>query len=111
MAYTAKCDTASHTKWWITGTGSVVNRLSEVMDDNGAGVEEDDNPGNYQPWTEFMTEHLEDAIYQIHQTFEVGDGSTSTTLVSTDEHVYFDDDVELNIHVHQHKHNFRECRP
>ena len=59
MAYSAYCDTASATKWWITGTGSSVNRLSEVMDDNPSGVEEDDNPGNYQPWTTFMTETVQ----------------------------------------------------
>jgi len=93
MAYTAKCDTATHTKWWITGTGTAVNRLSEVMDDNASGVEEDDNPGNYQPWSEFMTEHVEDGVYQIHENLEVGDGSTSTTLTSIRESVYFDDAV------------------
>lgn len=93
MAYTAKCDTAVHTKWWITGTGSTVNRLSEVMDDNPLGVEENDNPGNYQLWSEFMTEHIENVIYQIHQNLEIGDGSTSTTLLSDSEYVYFDDDM------------------
>jgi len=93
MAYTAKCDTAVATKWWITGTGSTVNRLSEVMDDNPAGVEEDDNPGNFQPWTTFMTEHVEDRIYQIHLPLEIGNGSTSTTLISLNEHVYFDDNT------------------
>ena len=55
MAYTAKCDTSPPTKWWITGTGSTVNRLSEVMDDNASGVEFDDDAGVYEPWTTFMT--------------------------------------------------------
>ncbi len=95
MAYTAKCDTATHTKWWITGTGTSVNRLSEVMDDNPSGVEEDDNPGNYQPWSEFMTEHVEDAVYQIHQNFEIGDDTTSTTLESPNEMVYFDQGINV----------------
>ena len=90
MAYTAKCDTASATKWWITGTGSSVNRLSEVMDDNASGVEENDNPGNYQPWSTFMTETVEDGVYLIHLNFEIGDGSTATTLTSLNEQVYFD---------------------
>lgn len=92
MAYTAKCDTAAATKWWVTGTGSAINRLSEIMDDNGSGVEEDDNPGNFQPWATFMTEHVEDAVYQIHLKFDVGDGSNATTLVSINEMVYFDAD-------------------
>jgi hypothetical protein len=90
VAYTAKCDTAVATKWWITGTGSSINRLSEVMDDNASGVEEDDNPGNYQPWSTFMTEHVEDKVYQVHLKVEMGDGSTSTTLTSESEAVFFD---------------------
>ena len=69
MAYSAWCDTAVHTKWWITGTGSAVNRLSEVMDDNASGVEFDDDPGVYEPWTSFMTETVVDAIYLIHISF------------------------------------------
>jgi len=99
LAYAAKCNTASHSKWWITGTGSVVNRLSEAMDDNPAGVEENDNPGNFQPWAEFMTEHVEDGMYQIHQNFDVGDGSTSTTLNSELEFVWFDDGKQPKIKV------------
>ena len=97
MAYSAYCDTASATKWWITGTGSSVNRLSEVMDDNASGVEEYDNPGNYQPWSTFMTETVEDGVYLIHLPLEVGNGSTATTLTSLDEMVYFDDGVTLQI--------------
>ena len=91
MAYAAKCDTAAHTKWWITGTGSSVNRLSEAIDANASGVEENDNPGNFQPWSEFMTETEEDLIYLIHEDFEVGDGSTSTTITSLNEMVIFDE--------------------
>ena len=90
MAYSAYCDTASATKWWITGTGSSVNRLSEVMDDNASGVEEADNPGNYQPWSTFMTEVVEDKVYLIHLDLDIGDGSTATTLTSEREHVVFD---------------------
>jgi len=97
LAYTAKCDTASATKWWITGTGSSVNRLSEVMDDNASGVEENDNPGNYQPWSTFMTETVEDGVYLIHLNLEIGDGSTPTTLTSSDETVWFDDDLQCNV--------------
>jgi len=97
MAYSAKCDTATSTKWWITGTGSVVNRLSEVMDDNAAGVEEDDNPGNFQPWATFMTEHVEDGLYQVHLDFEIGDGVIPTTLESFDEFVYFDNGVQPTV--------------
>ena len=89
MAYTAKCDTAVATKWWITGTGSSINRLSEVMDDNPSGVEEHDNPGNYQPWTSFMTEHKEDELYEILLLFEIGDGSTVTSLESKNESLLF----------------------
>ena len=76
MAYAAKCDTATHTKFWVTGTGTTENTISEMIDDNGSGVEEDDNPGNFQPWSEFVTEHLDGAIYQIHEDFEIGDNST-----------------------------------
>lgn len=94
MAYTAKCDTASATRWWITGTGSAVNRLSEVMDDNLSGVEEDDNPGNYQPWSTFMTEHVEDGMYQIHLDFRIGNGSITTILISENEFVWFDDGAQ-----------------
>jgi len=90
MAYSAKCDTASATKWWITGTGTAENRLSEVMDDNASGVEEADNLGNYQPWSTFMTEILEDAIYQFHLPFEIGNSTTTTTLLTLNEHLYFD---------------------
>lgn len=90
MAYTAKCDTAAATYWWITGTGTAEDTLSEVMDDNGAGVEEDNNPGNFQPWTTFMTEHVDGGLYQIHLSFNIGDGTTTTTLTSQDEFVYFD---------------------
>jgi len=97
MAYSAKCDTSPPTKWWITGTGSVVNRLSEVMDDNAAGVEFDDDPGVYEPWTTFMTEHIEDKSYQVHLDLEIGDGSTPTTLLSKDEFVYWDSGAEFTI--------------
>ena len=91
MAYTAKCDTASATKWWITGTGTGgVNRLAVVLTDNPSGVEENDNPGNYQPWSTFMTETVEDAVYLIHLYLEIGDGTTATTLTSLNEMVYFD---------------------
>jgi len=55
MTYKAKCDTAG-IKWWITGTGSTINRLSEIMVDNPDGLEEDDNPGNFQPWAEECSE-------------------------------------------------------
>jgi len=95
MAYEAWCDTAVSTKWWIIGTGSVVNRLSEIMDDNPAGVQEADNPGNFQPWANFMTEHVEDGLYQIHLNFEVGNGIVATTLTSENESVYFDDGFEV----------------
>jgi len=89
LAYSAKCDTASATKWWITGTGTGgVNRLSQVIADNPSGVEENDNPGNYQPWSTFMTEVVEDGIYQIHLPLDIGDGSTATTLVSKSEEIY-----------------------
>lgn len=99
MAYSAKCDTSPPTKWWITGTGSVVNRLSEVMDDNAAGVEFDDDPGVYEPWTTFMTETVEDAIYLIHLDFEIGDGSTPTTLTSLNEMVYFGDSKAFAVRI------------
>ncbi|HUV83816.1 MAG TPA: hypothetical protein VMW53_12200 [archaeon] len=95
MAYSAYCDTAIATKWWITGVGSTVNRLSEVMDDNASGVEEADNPGNYQPWTTFMTEVIEDVIYLIHVSFELGNETTATTLLSTKEYVRFDDTMSF----------------
>lgn len=89
MAYSAYCDTDPPTKWWVTGTGSTINRLSEVMDDNAAGVERDDNPGVFVAWNNFMTEHVEDKFYEIILNFEIGDGSTSTTLLSKGETVYF----------------------
>jgi hypothetical protein len=67
------------------------------MDDNASGVEEDDNPGNYQPWSEFMTETVEDGVYLIHQNLEVGDGSTATTLTSLNEMVWFDDNKHFTV--------------
>lgn len=99
MAYAAKCDTAAHTRFWVTGTGSVINRLSEMIDDNASGVEENDNPGNFQPWSEFMTEVVEDAIYQIHEDFDVGDGSTATTLTSEEEYVRFDTGTQFRVRI------------
>jgi hypothetical protein len=166
-------------KWWITGTGSTVNRFSEVMDDMpdgpaiyhmdadnawtaGAGSEwyvatstkpddvadnlagwskltgtADDNMGslNADEWTfdtgnnrvyvrlsdssdpnatdmrkhyawdgsgsgpNIMTETVEDEIYLIHLYLQVGDGSTATTLISTNEYVSFDSGVNFEIKV------------
>jgi len=162
-------------KWWATGTGSVINRLSEIMDDMPDGpaiyhVDADDdwtvNPAAADEWyvatatkpddvaenlagwrkmtnvaddsetgdgaglgadewcydtdnnrvyirlsddsdpndtdvrkhyawdgsgagSAIMTETVEDAVYLIHLPFEVGDGTTSTTLESFDETVYY----------------------
>ena len=172
MAYTSFTQN-DLTKWWVTGTGSVVNRLSEVMDDstlgpciqqldaanawqaNGATTDEfiiaqatkpdsvwenlsgwrqmtnvaDDTAEdalNADEWTwytggwtvvrlsddsdpndtdirefyawdgsgagpVFMTEYIEDEIYQIHLSLEIGDGATSTTLESPVEYIHFDD--------------------
>ena len=164
------------TKWWITGTGSVVNRLSEVMDDNPNGpyifyssdsniwtldVPPFDNEYYFSPSTEpdyiaenlsgwntvakisddqrgnlnldewtwinatnrvqirmsddsnpndvdirahykfngmgagpaFMYEDVEDGLYEIYIDFEIGDGSTATTLTLLDELVWFDDSI------------------
>lgn len=169
MAYDARTQN-DLAKWWITGTGSVVNRLSEVIDDMpdgpaiyhmdadnawtaGTGTEwyvatatKPDNVADHlaawhtltgiandqmgslavDQWTfdttnnrvyvrlsdnsdpnaadmrkhyawdgsgagpAIMTETVEDAIYQIHLLFEVGDGSTSSILTSLNELVYFD---------------------
>lgn len=161
-------------KWWFTGTGGSVNRLSELMDDfpdgpaiyhmdadnawtSGVGSEwyvatstkptdvadnlsgwsnltgtADDNDGslNADEWTfdtgnnrvyvrlsdssdpnatdmrkhydwggsggsGWMTEHIEDAIYQIHQKLEIGDGTTATTLAETDCCIYFDAECQF----------------
>ncbi|MBV6343411.1 hypothetical protein HWQ67_17705, partial [Candidatus Magnetobacterium casensis] len=167
MAYEAKTVDAL-TSWTIINTGSVVNRLSEVMDDfplgpaiyyttgwTAAGSEyfrtqataNDScqekigagawaalvlgagigllNAGEYfydagttrlyvrltgdaapnatnqvrahYLWNgsgagpAFMTEIVEDRVYQIHVIFNVGDATTATTLLSTNEMVYFDD--------------------
>lgn len=171
MAYTALTD-STHSKWWITGTGSVVNRLSEVMDDQadgpryttateswtasagdaaeyyhaptkrpdnvycagvkltekaddtcidggGGGLADSEwcwetvnsrvyvqiaagDPDGvttqlYYDWnggnsgTDFMTEVVEDVLYRIHLNFEIGDGSTATSLISNDECVFFHD--------------------
>ena len=169
MAYTVLTLDAL-TKWWITGTGSVVNRLSECMDDFPLGpaiqtldaanawtagtgnewydatptkpdtVQEnlagwrsmtaagDDTDGSlavdtwcfdtgnnrvyirlsddsdpnatdvrkHYAWdgsgagSAFMTEHIEDELYQIHISLEVGNGTTATTLTSVQEYVTFD---------------------
>jgi len=163
-------------KWWATGTGSTVNRLSEVMDDmpdgpaiyhidaddawtqNGAtaewyvatatkpddvaenlagwrkmtGVADDSETGdgaglNADEWCydtdnnrvyirlsddsdpndtdvrkhyawdgsgagpAIMTEYIEDLVYRIHLWLEVGDGTTSTTLTSTNELIVIED--------------------
>ena len=161
------------TKWWVTGTGSVVNRLSEVMDDctlgpciqqldaanawqaNGGTSDEfiiaqatkpdsvwenlsgwrqmtnvadntaedalnadewtwytdgwtvvrlsdssdpnDTDMREYYGWTTFMSEHIEDALYQVHVSLEIGDGTISTTLLSLDELVYFDASVGVEV--------------
>lgn len=89
MAYSAWCDTDPPTKWWITGTGSTIDKLSEVIDDNPSGVEIDDNPGNYLAWSNFMNEHVENRLYEIILNMYIGDGSTPTNLTSINETVYF----------------------
>jgi len=104
MAYEAYCDTATATKWWVIGTGTGENTLSEIMDDNPNGPEEDDDPGNFQAWdgsgdggVAFMTEHVDGGLYQIHLDFEVGDETTATTLEILLELVYFDDDTNFKV--------------
>jgi len=170
-------------KWWVTGTGSTVNRLSEIMDDMPDGpaiyhVDADDawtvNPAAADEWyvatatkpdevaenlagwhkmtgvaddsetgdgaglnadewcydtdnnrvyirlsddsdpndtdvrkhyawdgsgagPAIMTETVEDAIYLIHLLFQVGDDTTSTTLISLNEMVYFDDNCWFTV--------------
>ena len=166
MAYVSEC-TNGLTKWWVVGTGSVVNRLSEVMDDQSDGpylntgdvgawtqtpatnewymtvttrpdgtaagqdvydtansawlTNNDGNEGSlgagewaysgasvltvrlgdgsdpnssdplaYYDWSNFMTETFEDGVYLIHLPFEIGDGSTPTTLESVKETILFE---------------------
>lgn len=185
MAYDARTQD-DLAKWWITGTGSTVNYLSEVMDDmpdgpaiyhldaadawtvnpaaadewyvatttkpddvaenlagwrkmtnvaddsetgDGAGLNadewcydtdnnrvyirlsDDSDPNDtdvrkHYAWdgsgagSAIMTETVEDAIYLIHLLFQVGDDSTSTTLISLNELVYFDDDCYFTVQNH-----------
>jgi len=165
MAYTSftQNDLA---KWWVIGTGSAVNRLSEVMDDstlgpciqqldaadawqaNGATTDEfiiaqatkpdsvwenlsgwrqmtnvaddtaedalnadewtwytdgwtvvrlsDDSDPNatdmreFYAWTTFMTEIVENQMYKIHRPFDIGNGTTATTLTTKSEMIYYD---------------------
>lgn len=171
MAYEAKTQN-DLAKWWVIGTGSVVNRLSEIMDDcplgpaiyyttgwtasgsewyrtqatandscqekigagawsalalgSGIGAL---NAGEYfydiattalyvrltgdvapsatnqvrahYVWDgagagpAFMTEVVEDRIYRIHKDFEIGEGTTSTTLSFLDESVVGDDSINV----------------
>jgi hypothetical protein len=167
MAYDARTQD-NLAKWWITGTGSTINRLSEVMDDepNGPKVVFDENGwtgpdvngewyralttkpddvaengtartegtvgslgatewghsgGNiYTGWdptdasdtvwahyawdgsgagSAWMTEVVEDEIYRIHINFELGDGSTSTTLNTENEYISFDADVSMEVKI------------
>lgn len=97
MAYSARCDTAAATKWWYTGTGTAENTLSEIMDDNPAGVEENDNPGSYQSWSTFMTEDVDNGAYRIHLDLESGDGSITTNLELLNQTIWFDDGVSWTI--------------
>jgi len=173
MAYTVLTDDYL-TKWWITGTGSVVNHLSEVMDDQPLGpcmqqldaddawgteetnewliftrykpdsvyeyrdsawnlltnvadntapgalgqgewtfytdwytvvrLTDNDNPNDtdmreYYAWDgsgaglKFMTESIDDGLYQIHISFDIGDGTTPTILTLLNNLVWFDDSV------------------
>jgi len=74
-----------------TGNNRVYVQLSDASDPNDTDMRlhyawdgSGDGPA-------IMTETIEDAIYLIHLNFEIGDASTSTTLTSQNEHVYFDD--------------------
>ncbi|GAG56513.1 unnamed protein product, partial [marine sediment metagenome] len=60
-------------------------QLSDDSDPNDTDVRLD------YAWPFFMTETVEDGVYLIHQNFEVGDDTTSTTLKSLSEMVRFDD--------------------
>lgn len=95
--YKAYCDTDPPTQWWYTGKGSVVNRFSEIMDDNPSGVERDDSPGDYIAWGTFMDEMIEDKVYDIHLHLQHGDDSTTTLLESNNELIYFDDGTSFRI--------------
>lgn len=172
MAYEAKTQN-DLTKWWVIGTGSTVNRLSEIMDDcplgpaiyyttgwTAAGAEYYRTQATANDsaqekigagaWTALalgagiglliagqyfydvattriyvrltgdavpnatnqvrahylwdgsgagpaiMTEVVEDQYYQIHLSFDIGDGTSAITLTSIDgEVVYFDDTTKL----------------
>ena len=74
-----------------TGNNRVYVRLSDSSDANATDVRCDYDWDGAGAGPAFMTETVEDRIYLIHLSFDVGDGATSTTLVSTNEYVYFDD--------------------
>lgn len=73
-----------------TGNNRVYVKLSDSSDANATDVRCDYDWDGAGAGPAFMTEHIEDRAYQMHLDLEIGDGSTSTTLLSRDEYVYFD---------------------
>jgi len=78
-----------------TGNNRVYIRLSDDSDPNATDVRCDYDWDGAGDGPAFMTEHVDGGIYQIHLLFELGDGSTSTTLSSINECVWFDTDVNF----------------
>ena len=74
---------------WAAGTLSI-----RLLDDGDPDTED---LFIYYAWSHFMTETVEDAVYLIHLPFEIGDGSTATTLDILYEAVRVDDDQAFSV--------------
>jgi hypothetical protein len=121
ITFTIASKTAETDYIWITGTDAWGTTLYECIDitaGNGAYTStqyfrtitqidiEDVGDGSgtaaadgtvavTQPQWGFVWETVTSGSYRIGGNLEVGDGSTSTTLTSTNEMVWFDDDKEF----------------
>jgi len=90
MTGIADDETPNPDQWsYDTGNNRVYIRLSDDSDPNATDVRCDYDWDGAGAGPAFMTETVADRVYIIHIRFEIGDGSTSTTLISLNESVYF----------------------